>query len=396
MRIGLITHHWVPNFGANLQALSTFNYLTKMGYDVIILNYRRKALEELYSSRVRAEQVKVHNEFCDTYLRQSPLFRSAEEITEFCNEIKFNVIVSGSDAIFRLGGRTITDEGKFPNPFWLAWAHSGLNPKPRTGFLAGSSAGANFYSFGKSLRRDIRHALRQVDYISVRDRWTRLMLVWLSLGRLWPKMCPDPVSMLNDVFEVPDSYTREPASFHRKYILLSVPSKWLPEDWVREFIAVAHKSNLEVFSLPLPEGEVQGPVDRVINLPMPPLLWYAWIQHSAGFVGVRFHPVACSIFNNVPFVSLDSYGLKPKGIKLHMSSKTYDLCKNIAAGSRRIPIEEIRKCSPRKVLALIQNWDCKRVKKYHDEAKRRFAETIDCLLGTRPISREGNGTNKPT
>ena len=39
MRIGLLTYHWVANYGANLQALSTYCYLDNNGYNPIIINW---------------------------------------------------------------------------------------------------------------------------------------------------------------------------------------------------------------------------------------------------------------------------------------------------------------------------------------------------------------------
>ena len=39
MRIGLLTYHWVANYGANLQALSTYCYLDNNVYNPIIINW---------------------------------------------------------------------------------------------------------------------------------------------------------------------------------------------------------------------------------------------------------------------------------------------------------------------------------------------------------------------
>lgn len=392
MRIGLLTHHWVQNFGANLQALSTFTFLTKMGNDVVVLNYRRKSLEDKYLQRIPAKQTETHNQFCDTYLKQSPLLRSERELTEFCGDTKFDAIIVGSDAVLRLNKKKETDEGKFPNPFWLMWVHSNLSSKPRTGCLAVSAMGTNYYSFPAKMRRDISNALRQIDYISVRDRWTRWMLFGVTLGQYWPRICPDPISVLNEVFELPDSYTLKPASFHKKYILLSVVPGRFSNDWVHKFVTIAHDHNLQVFSLPLPEGEVRLPVDRIIPLPLSPLAWYAWIQHAAGFVGSRFHPVVCSVFNDVPFVSIDTNSkryFRSKGylhfIKIRMASKQYDLCTNIQARSCCIYAPRAHKLCPHKVFEILQDWNSARVRthvrRYVVKAKRDFAETIDSLLG---------------
>jgi len=47
MKIGLITHHWVPNFGANLQALASYLYLKSLGHEVIVIDYKPRELVEL-------------------------------------------------------------------------------------------------------------------------------------------------------------------------------------------------------------------------------------------------------------------------------------------------------------------------------------------------------------
>ena len=37
MKIGILTFYRVANFGANLQALSTYSYLCKHGHEVVFL-----------------------------------------------------------------------------------------------------------------------------------------------------------------------------------------------------------------------------------------------------------------------------------------------------------------------------------------------------------------------
>ena len=53
MRIGVLTYHCPPNFGAQLQAVSTVGYLRRVGHDVIVLNWYAKDLEEMYTSSYR-------------------------------------------------------------------------------------------------------------------------------------------------------------------------------------------------------------------------------------------------------------------------------------------------------------------------------------------------------
>lgn len=380
MRIALLTHHWVPNFGANLQALSTYALLSKLGNDVVVLNYRPKSLEDYYLPIVPTEQMAAHDQHSDTYLSQSPVFRREEEIAEFCNDCGFDIIVVGSDAVFHLAKKARTEHLQFPNPFWMTWASSRLKPRPRICCLAGSAMGTNYYAFPGKVRRGIRRALQQMDYISVRDRWTRWMFAGLSWGECWPRICPDPVSVLNEVFEVPKSYTREPAMFHRKYILLTVQPRKFSEEWAREFVSIAHDRGLQVFGLPRPEGEPEVPLDRTLPLPLSPLAWYAWIQHAAGLVGSWFHPAACSIFNDVPFVNIDTYSRRYYRIHIRIVSKAHDICRNIGGRSRCIMSTDVHKFSPQKAFDLLQSWKSERVKRYALQASRNFAETVDEIL----------------
>ncbi len=379
MRIALLTHHWVPNFGANLQALSTFSLLSRLGSDVVVLNYRPKSLEDYYQATVPPEQIAVHDEHCDAHLSQSPALRREEEIAEFCNDSDFDTIIVGSDAVFHLMKKAPSEDLQFPNPFWMTWT-SLLKHRPRVCCLAATAMGTNYYSLAGQVRRGARRALRQMDYISVRDRWTRWMIACLTWGKCRPRMCPDPVSVLNDVFQMPEDCTREPESLHGKYILLSVRPRRFSDEWAREFVALAHGHGFQVFGLPLPEGEQELPLDRIIRLPLSPLAWYGWIQHAAGFVGSRFHPLVCSVFNDVPFVSIDIHSRGYHGIRIRIVSKSHDICRNIGGRSRCILTTDVHKLSPLDALDLLQSWNSARVERYAREAKRSFAETVDEIL----------------
>ena len=63
MRIGVLTYHCPPNFGAQLQAISTVGFLRNAGHEVVVLNWYAKDLEEMYSQRIPPQQVSCHNLF---------------------------------------------------------------------------------------------------------------------------------------------------------------------------------------------------------------------------------------------------------------------------------------------------------------------------------------------
>ena len=379
MRIALLTHHWVPNFGANLQALSTFSLLGRLGSDVVVLNYRPESLEDYYQARVPPEQIAAHDEHCDAHLKLSPVLRREKDIVEFCNDSDFDTMVVGSDAVFHLMKDAPSEDLRFPNPFWMTWA-SRLKYKPRVCCLAATAMGTNYYSLSREVRRGARRALRQMDYISVRDRWTQWMVACLTWAKCRPRICPDPVSVLNDVFKMPEDCTREPESLHGKYILLSVRPRRFSDEWAREFVSLAHGRGLQVFGLPRPEGEQELALDRTIRLPLSPLAWYGWIQHAAGFVGSRFHPLVCSVFNDVPFVSIDIHSRGYHGIRIRVVSKSHDMCRRMGERSRCILTTDVHKLSPLKTLDLLRSWNSARVEQYARQAKRNFAETVDEIL----------------
>ena len=56
MKIGVLTFLNVANFGANLQAVSTYNYLKKAGHEVVFLHYLSR-----YTDYVETKSEKVDN-----------------------------------------------------------------------------------------------------------------------------------------------------------------------------------------------------------------------------------------------------------------------------------------------------------------------------------------------
>lgn len=387
MRIGVLTRHWVYNFGANLQALSTYTFLRKMGHDPWVLNYRAQSGEDTYRRLVDPVQADMHESLCNLYLRQSPVCRSDQQLVEFCTEVGFDAILVGSDSVFRLGidGMKVSHEdSSFPNPYWLKWANSSLEPRPVTAALAASAMGANYFTLPSFARRRLSAAVRNMTRVTVRDRWTQLMLLAVSQGRCRPRLCPDPVVVLNDVFQIPDEHMQEPAAQSREYILLSIYDGMLSDQWVRDFVRLAHDEGLLVFSLPLPERPVDIPVDRVIPLPLSPLTWYAWIQHAAGLIGVHFHPVVCSMVNDVPFLSFDTYAtylrLSSKKAYLRFSSKTYDLCARSNTRSLCLAGRQRLDLSPRKAFQMLRGKEQHHAKRYVAQAKRDFSRIVNSLL----------------
>jgi len=101
MRIGILTYHCPPNFGAQLQAVSTVGFLKKTGHEVTILNWYAKDLEEMYSHRIPFQQVLCHNSFAQESLPLTDKCQKEEELIASIDGLKLDAIIAGSDALFK-------------------------------------------------------------------------------------------------------------------------------------------------------------------------------------------------------------------------------------------------------------------------------------------------------
>ena len=392
MKIGIITYHFLYNFGANLQILATVKYLEKLGHEVCVLNYRPPELVKKYQTTVPSLQAEAHQQFCELYLPESPVCANQEDIIKVAAEENFDVVISGSDAVLRLWTKNVREDTRFPNPFWLTWTEK-VGVK-RKGVLAASSMGTNYLSFPPKVKSGIREALNQMDYITIRDRWTKMLLSLISGNQYSLRLCPDPVVMLNEVISIPEEYAKEAIEQKKQYILLSVYKNTVSEQWIKDFVKSAHSKGFKVYSLPLPEYEVNGEVDKVIGFPLSPLAWYAWIQNAAAYVGVRFHPIVCALANQVPFVALDQYesnwGLKrrrnkiltkPLGPLIRFSSKTYDLCWTAKRTKYCLNPRQYSQLSPAKILDLATgSINLKNNQSFIFRSQQTFSQTINKIL----------------
>ena len=316
MKVGLITHHWVPNFGANLQVLATVSLLKSFGHDVKVIDYRPTKLVEKSNRKVQPEQIQIHEEFVQSFL---PLTKSCANLKEvsYVNSVeKFDLLISGSDAVFKLDYNKNREDTTFPNPFWLSFAEKGQ----RKLFFSVSSMGTNFSTLDKKVKEGISETLVNSN-INVRDKWTKAGLLKIN-PKLNIEQTVDPVFCLNKYFKIPEEFE---FSSNDKYFVFNIYKDMVSDSWIERFVNLANQKGYKVFLLPNPQGNLFGKqiLDEVIDLPVHPLTWYSIIQKSSGYFGVRFHPTVTSISNNIPFIALDNY---QKGYLNRFTSKTFDIC----------------------------------------------------------------------
>src|SRR5437868_6201970 len=114
MKVGVLTHFQIPNFGANLQALSTLSLLQELGHEAEILQYEPEGIREKFrKSGVSELQLNEHRSFAKTSLPMSDSLIDEETLAHYVREHGFNVVIAGSDSIFRLNSAGTAMEGSF-------------------------------------------------------------------------------------------------------------------------------------------------------------------------------------------------------------------------------------------------------------------------------------------
>jgi len=313
MRIGVLTFHSSRNFGANLQTLATQEMLRKLGHEPVVVNYVDEAKLASFAKLVPPEQIAQHEAFADRYYNLSPELTSVDAVANYVRG-ELDGIVSGSDAVFRLAtpyepkrvakkllGRKNPFEAfswadRVP-PFFLPFDAPGVVK----GTIAASSRGTSFYFLKPHMMAKVGSALRDFDFITVRDDWTGTLVKWLSRGKANPLYSPDPVFGLNSAFEVPDD--EKPQQDLSDVILLNGEFE---ESWLRRMVAEIRARGYRAMTLANPaEKDGFDFTDGALDLPMSPLTWYSSLASCAGFIGMRFHAFVSCVTNKTPVVTMD-------------------------------------------------------------------------------------------
>lgn len=351
MKIGVLTYHCPPNFGAQLQAVSTVGYLRRLGHEVIVLHWYARDLEEMYSHRIPSIQVDCHNRFANEALPLSHLCQTEEELILEVEKQRLDAIVVGSDALFKyVPARnrryfskrklayvyhqgTLSCELLDGNPFFGAFLQKLKQNIPASTYAV-SSQNCPYHRLTRQEKKRMASAMSSFRHISVRDAWTQEMARYIT-SRKDISIAPDPVLCfeLNNYLTLPtkeeilQKYNLQP-----DYILFSFRNKFCPANYILQLAKETSKHNIQPVALPMPEHLFDAGISTTIHLPLSPIDWYALIKYSKGYVGERMHPIVVALHNNIPFFSFDEYGTKTRqhwysqGLSYNpFSSKTYQI-----------------------------------------------------------------------
>lgn len=356
MKIGILTFYRVANFGANLQALSTYQYMINNGHTPVMINYYDKKWYASFDTKTRQDlQVQEHLKFVKEYLpNQTCLCFSVEDINAEIKRHKIEAIIVGSDAVVqhhplitRLSrGRRkpiyiapVSADRYFPNPLWGV----GISQEVKMALMSGSSQNSKYNLFSPGTKKKMREALKRFRFLSVRDNWTLKMFKdGLKVSDV--SLTPDPVFAFNynAGSMVPDKTTIQ-AKFNlpEKYVLVSLRGQSISFSELESLSNEFRKHNYECIALPMPEGiTFKHPFKYEISVPLSPIDWYALIKNADGYVGSNMHPIVVSLHNAVPCYSIDNWGTRNWRGKAtdNGSSKVEDIMKICGVGINRITI----------------------------------------------------------
>lgn len=326
MNIGILTFYKVANFGANIQGVSTYYYLKKMGYNPIFLNYiSEKTEKDLIESYRTSIQTKAHIDFVDKYIEsQTENLYSSEDVVKAIVKYHIDAVIIGSDAVVQhhpllsrihKGKRRPfyishpAPERMFPNPFWGI----GFDTKIPTVMMSVSSQNSQYSRFSKSLKLKMFSTLNEMKYISVRDTWTLDMMKAIGLKKDI-KVTPDPVFAFNyNVGHLVPSEDdiRKQFGLPKEYILISLHSQSLSLETLDELKSKFKAVGKTCVAFPMPGGIMyKHHFDYEVKVPLSPIDWYALIKYASGYVGSNMHPIIVSLHNAVPCFSIDHWGTK--------------------------------------------------------------------------------------
>ena len=349
MKIGILTYHCVPNFGAQLQATSTVGFLKRMGHEPVVLNWYPQDLDNMYSIRIPQEQILCHKDYTEEILPITKICRSEKELVETIDSIGLDAIIVGSDALFKyipynnrkifskrylryIEKKVLSVERLEGNPFFGGFVTKLTRHIP-VGAFSVSSQNCNYSDMGIQEKADMKNCMSNFCTISVRDEWTKDMVENI-LGVSSIKVTPDPVFSFNQ-----NCYVNIPSKTEilkrygltENYVLISFSTWYSSSEYIKSLAIEVERRGLLPVAFPMPEKLFAADVDKRIRLPLTPLDWYALIKYSRGYIGERMHPIVVCIHNSVPFYCFDEYGIYRSswgGLRkkyVRDSSKTYHI-----------------------------------------------------------------------
>ena len=389
MKIGVLTFLHVANFGANLQATSTYYYLKNQGHTPIFINYtsyqveitnKISQLKKKLQNRSISIQTLEHEKFIKEQIKnQTRNVHTCSQVFEVIKEEGIEAVIIGSDAVaqhwplfstLKLGKHRpfwiepLQQERRFPNPFWGV----GFSDKIPTAMMSVSSQNSKYPIFTKAVLKRIAKQIDTMTYVSVRDAWTKDMMLAAQPSSSI-EVTPDPVFALNynlgDLIPSENDIRRK-FELPEKYVLIGLRSQVYTYEELDKMNELLMNEGKECVAFNI-DGvyAYKHPFKYEIKLPLNPLDWFGLIKYASAYIGSNMHPIVSSLTNGVPCFSIDNWGIvdfwgKKKTSK---SSKVYDVLSQYGLTDYWCSIEN-GKCNTtvEKIIEKLHNFPTDKVK----------------------------------
>lgn len=389
MKIGVLTFLHVANFGANLQATSTYYYLKNQGHTPVFINYTSNQVEitnkiSQFKKKLQNRSISIqtleHEKFIKEQIKnQTRNVHTCSQVFEVIKEEGIEAVIIGSDAVaqhwplfstLKLGKHRpfwiepLQQERRFPNPFWGV----GFSDKIPTAMMSVSSQNSKYPIFTKSVLKRIAKQIDTMTYVSVRDAWTKDMMLAAQPSRSI-EVTPDPVFALNynlgDLIPSENDIRRK-FELPEKYVLIGLRSQVYTYEELDKMNELLMSEGKECVAFNI-DGvyAYKHPFKYEIKLPLNPLDWFGLIKYASAYIGSNMHPIVSSLTNGVPCFSIDNWGIvdfwgKKKTSK---SSKVYDVLSQYGLTDYWCSIEN-GKCSTtvEKIIEKLHNFPTDKVK----------------------------------
>jgi hypothetical protein len=308
-KIGILTHHWVPNFGANLQAYSMLLNISKLhpNDDVELIDFRPLTHEKHILENSDQKQLDKHQLFFEG-LKLSDKVSTNIELRKIIES--YDKVYVGSDAVFRIENtmhpfdlkKTFAMGGdSIPDFFLYEMVNSGVEIHG----ISVSSMGTNYKWLTSSQKQKIAESLSHFSSISVRDQWTKLFVE--SLYGSLVKVTPDPVFGLDaSSTKLFDSGFELRNQLPEDYIVVSLNPSY--RDLYINIKEQARRSGIAVVSVRTPESICYSENgDLTIDHYIGPGDWYKVIGGSKGYIGHKFHGGVVALSQGRPACILDPH-----------------------------------------------------------------------------------------
>lgn len=283
MKIGVLTFHLGPNHGGYLQAHCLCEYLTSMGHQVEIINYKNEShlRNETFRPWVYRRPLKLYHAWLkhrafDLAYKKLPLSNFATDVAEVDWD-DYDAIIIGSDVVWDFSWDWLGHDHVYFGEFGRMIRAKTIAYAASTGTVA---IDANIPSW-------VSEGLAGIDALSARDE-TTAAIVMRACGREAP-LVVDPTWL--------DLRYRPTTEKKRRHLL--VYAYEINGEFRDAILAYARKRNLEVIAL----GYYHRWADRnLMNLG--PLEWVQVMEQAEAVVAGTFHGTLYAIKTQAKFVTV--------------------------------------------------------------------------------------------